>query len=192
MPNDVAPGPVPRGMAGGAIFGCFLGIGLSSFGGGTTAWMRKELVRKRGWLEERPFLAGLALCQIAPGPNGMNLAVFVGTNLRGMRGAVAALGGLMLPPVVIVMAAGLLYLRAGTLPGVQNVLTGVGAAAVGLMFANGVQIARRAIRSAVPGVLATALAVTIGLLHAPLLPALLVTFLVSWVLARRARRQGRV
>ena len=192
MPNEVAPPSSPRAPSAPApslraIFISFLHIGAQSFGGGTTAWIRNELVRRRGWLEERPFLAGLALCQIAPGANSMNLAVFVGTTLRGVPGALVALSGLMLLPVLIVLAAGLLYLHTGALPWVQVMLAGVGAGAVGLMFATGVRISRSAIRSLGQGLVAAAVALGIGVLHAPLLPALLVAMPVSWAVAKLKR-----
>jgi chromate transporter len=185
MLNDaLPPRPSPPGLW--PIFLCFLHVGAQSFGGGTSAWIRNELVRKRGWLEERPFLAGLALCQIAPGPNSMNLAVFVGTNLRGVPGALSALVGLMLLPIAIVLVAGVVYLHSGALPWVQVVLGGVGAGAVGLMFATGLRISRSAIRSVGHGLVAAGVAIGIGILHAPLLPVLLVAFPVSWAVARRA------
>ena len=58
-----------------------------------SAWIRREVVHRRGWMGEREFVGGLALAQIVPGANGVNLAVFVGTTLRGPAGALAAPGG---------------------------------------------------------------------------------------------------
>lgn len=130
-----------------AIFACFFSIGLQSFGGGLSAWIRREVVRKRGWMEERPFLAGLALCQIAPGPNSMNMAVFIGTMLRGIPGALVAISGLMLVPVVVTLAAGMLYFSGSSIPGLQRGLAGAGAAAIGLILANGCQLTPRAVRN---------------------------------------------
>ena len=145
-----------------AIFACFFSIGLQSFGGGLSAWIRREVVRKRGWMEERPFLAGLALCQIAPGPNSINMAVFIGTLLRGVPGAAVAVCGLMLVPVVVTLAAGMLYFSGSSIPGLQRALAGAGAAAVGLILANGCQLTPRAVRNIGQGALMVFVAIGLG------------------------------
>ena len=81
-----------------ALFRGFLSIGLSSFGGGLAAWIRREVVERRGWLDDRQFLTGYALSQLVPGATNVNLAVFIGAQLRGAPGVLAALAGLMLVP----------------------------------------------------------------------------------------------
>jgi len=91
------------------IFALFFRIGAVSFGGGMSAWIRREVVHKRGWLEESQFLAGLAMSQIAPGANGVNIAVFVGAQLRGLAGACAAFAGLIGLPAVVLLGLGWLY-----------------------------------------------------------------------------------
>ena len=91
------------------IFMLFLRIGAVSFGGGMSAWIRREVVLKQGWLEDRQFLAGLALCQITPGANGVNIAIFTGSLLRGGLGACAAFFGLMAIPFVVLLVAGGVY-----------------------------------------------------------------------------------
>lgn len=171
----------------GAVFVTFMQVGLQAFGGGTSIWLRREIVVRRGWMEERAFLAGLALCQIAPGPNSLNLAMFIGTVLRGAAGGVAAASGLMLPPALIVVSAGAVYF-AGHGGNVDVLLTGAGAAAIGLTFANAVQMARRGVRSLAGVVIALAVAVGVGLAHVGLLSAIALALPASWLLARREAR----
>jgi chromate transporter len=60
------------------LFLGFLNIGAMSFGGGLATWIRRETVQRRGWLDDRQFLAGYALSQIVPGATNVNLAVFIG------------------------------------------------------------------------------------------------------------------
>src|SRR4051812_27654356 len=43
------------------LLACFCRIGLISFGGGLAAWVRRDIVERRGWLGDRQFLSGLAL-----------------------------------------------------------------------------------------------------------------------------------
>ena len=90
----------------------FLTIGSTSFGGGLTGWMRRELVEKRGWLDDQQFLANYGLSQMVPGATNVNLAVLIGAQLRGAVGALTALAGLLLVPLAILLARRLLLRRA--------------------------------------------------------------------------------
>src|ERR1700684_2287966 len=85
------------------LFVSFVSIGMVSFGGGLAAWTRREVVQKRGWLNDKQFLSGYALSQLVPGATNVNLAVFIGTQMRGTAGAVACFCGLTALPVVIVL-----------------------------------------------------------------------------------------
>ena len=68
-------------------------IGLTSFGGGVSGWMMRMVVQERAWMTEPEFLSGLALCQIFPGINVLNLSIWLGYKLHGGAGAlVGALG----------------------------------------------------------------------------------------------------
>ena len=62
---------------------------MMSFGGGLAAWTRREVVQMRGWLDDKQFLSGYALSQLVPGATNVNLAVFIGTQMRGALGAIA-------------------------------------------------------------------------------------------------------
>src|SRR5947207_15211421 len=83
------------------IFGAFLWLGCTSFGGGTAGWLYREMVLKRGWLDEATFLSDFALGQAIPGSNGVKLTVQIGQRLHGAAGAVVALVGLLAGPFVI-------------------------------------------------------------------------------------------
>ncbi len=169
------------------LFTTFSRIGMQSFGGGLSGWIRREIVQKRGWVEERPFLSGLAVAQIAPGANAVNLAVFIGTTLRGGRGAIAAFAGMMALPVVIILALGAVYLRHRALPGVEAVLGGLGAGAIGLTLATAIRMTRRGVRGWREGAVTAATAILIGVLRFKLLPVLAAMIAVSLLLNGRAR-----
>ncbi len=162
-----------------ALFLCFLRLGLQAWGGGLSAWMRREVVVRRGWMADGTFLSGLALAQVAPGANAVNLAVFIGTTLRGGPGALAALAGLIGVPAALVLVAGAVLLRQGANPVVDAALGGMGAAAVGLILANGVQITRDSLRGVRQLGIVAVLAVGVGVLGWPLVPTLLVAIPAS-------------
>ena len=154
----------PTGPGLGELFLLFLRLGAMSFGGGMTAWTRREVVERRGWIEDRQFLSGVALSQIAPGANGVNVAVFVGTVLRGGQGALVALAGMMAVPVLAVLAAGWVYVNLDALPKGDwfgLLLAGIGAGAIGLNMASGIRMFRRNIRR--PGAALVVLATAAGL-----------------------------
>lgn len=183
-PDGVSP-PSP-GVTLAALFHGFLSIGMMSVGGGLAAWTRREVVQRRAWLDDRQFLTGYALSQLVPGATNVNLAVFIGTQLRGGLGALAALAGLFLLPLVLILLAGGLYLRAQQTPGfgwVGPMLTGMGAVAIGLSLATGVRLARHNLRGIAPGLVTLATTVGIAVLRIPLLEVLLVMFPVGLALS---------
>ena len=98
------------------IFAVFLRMGAMSFGGGMTSWTRREVVERRGWIDDRRFITGVGLSQISPGANGVNIAVYVGTVLHGGLGALVAVIGMLAAPVAVVLLAGGLYFGMNALP----------------------------------------------------------------------------
>ena len=62
-------------------------IALASFGGGLSAWSREVLVVEKEWMGEEEFLSAMTMCRILPGANQVNMAVFVGTKMKGVAGA---------------------------------------------------------------------------------------------------------
>jgi chromate transporter len=124
---------VPR-VTLGKLFGVFALIGVTSFGGGIVAYLRHALVEKEKWLDEDGFMAALEISQTLPGLNSTNMSVIVGRKLRGAVGAVVATLGMILPGAVLVTVLGFAYMTLRHDPKVALVLTGVAAAAVGLLL----------------------------------------------------------
>jgi chromate transporter len=116
------------------LFVAFATIALLGFGG-VLAWARRMMVEERRWMTAEEFNETYALCNFLPGPNVVNLSVVFGSRVRGPLGSIAALAGLMVPPVVLVTFIGMLYARFGDLPAVRHMLAGMAAAAAGLIAA---------------------------------------------------------
>ena len=181
------PTPVPEPPSLRSLFHGFVSIGMASFGGGLTAWARREVVQKRGWLDDQQFLSGYALSQLVPGATNVNLAVFIGTQLRGVPGALACFAGLTAPPLAIMLVLGALYFGSRGMPGgagLSTALTGMGAVAIGLNLGTGIRLARRGIRRLAPALIAAAVALSVGVLGWSLthvLPVMLpVSLLAAW------------
>lgn len=166
-------GPSARvGLA--AIFAAFFRIGVTSFGGNTAAWLYRDIVERRRWIDNEAFAAGLALSRILPGSGGVSLTVLVGQRLNGAQGAVVAALGLLSGPLAIVVALAALWRRIENVTLLQAVLDGIGAAAVGLTFATGLKLLPYRERRPAPLAIAVATLVAVGVLRWPLVPVVLV------------------
>ncbi len=174
----------------------FASIGLSSFGGGLTAWVRREVVQRRGWLDDQQFLSGYALSQLVPGATNVNLAVFIGTQMRGAPGALACFAGLTAAPFVIILVLGAIYFGMRGMPGGTSLsiaLSGMGAVAIGLNLGTGIRLARRGIRRVIPALIAATVALSVGVLGFSLIKVLAVMIPVSLLAALLMRpRDDRV
>lgn len=143
-------------------------IALASFGGGLSAWSREVLVVEKRWMKDEEFLSATTMCRILPGANQVNMAVFVGTKMGGFAGAVAALFGLCLMPVVFIMTVGFVYFRFNEVPAVKGALHAASAAAVGLTLTMVVKTGRKCLTGLVPILLFAASFVLNGILRWPL------------------------
>jgi chromate transporter len=157
--------PLPGKVTISTIFGVFLLIGATSFGGGVVAYLRSSLVGKHGWLDDEKFLELLSISQALPGLNATNMAVLVGDRLRGLPGALAALVGICLPGALIMFVVGMVYGRHGDRPLVTAMLHGVAAAAMGLILATTVQLGLRTLRHTYDLVFVVLTVIGVDLLH---------------------------
>jgi chromate transporter len=155
----------------GALFLAFNRLALQGFGG-VLPVAQRELVERLGWLSREQFLELLALSQVLPGPNVVNLALIYGDRRFGWRGALAASSGMLLVPMVLVVLATAAALRFGDLPWVAGALRGMGVAAAGLVLATAVRLApglkRGPLGPGGAGLAAAATALAVGLLRWPL------------------------
>jgi chromate transporter len=127
------------------LFLTFATIALYGFGG-VLAWTRRMVVEERRWMNSDEFNETYALSQFLPGPNIVNFSVVFGRRLRGVAGASVALAGLLGPPVVLVTLIGFIYAHYGEIDALRRFLTGISAAAAGLVIATTAKMAKPLIR----------------------------------------------
>jgi chromate transporter len=161
-----------------------------SFGGGQKAAIRRAVVERRAWLGDDDFIEALELAELMPGANLVNLAVFIGHRLRGVRGAVVAMLAVCLPPFAIALVAAYAYFARIDVPLVGAALRGCAAAAVGLTIANAVELTVERRRDGPLGLALLAVtAVAVGVFKLALLPTFaLFGGLGIWLATVRARR----
>ena len=168
----------------------FLRLGFTTYGGAASAAIGEEFVNRREWLTHEEFLTFRSIALIAPGPNSPNLAILIGRHLAGAPGAAFAFCATTMPGVAIILLLGIIALNAHSPLG--GALRGCAAAAVGLTFANAVDMSLRTVRSVSHiGIIAvTFLAVMV--LHAPLWLTLAILVPISMVLAKAVQRHPSV
>jgi chromate transporter len=140
-PSDpAAPAPArPRPASLHDLFWSFTWLALQGFGG-VLAVVQSELVDKKKWLTREEFIEDWAVAQVMPGPNVVNLGLMMGDRYFGLRGAMAAMLGLLTLPLLIVLLLAALFASVADLPAAQGALRGMGTVAAGLITATGLKL----------------------------------------------------
>jgi chromate transporter len=144
-PSAAAPQPVSAGQA----FGYWLKLGFISFGGpaGQISMMHQELVERRRWISERRFLHALNYCMLLPGPEAIQLAIYIGWLMHGLGGGIVAGLLFFLPSFFILAGLSWVYLAWGSLPAVAGVLYGIKPAVVAIVLFAAWRIGSRALKN---------------------------------------------
>lgn len=159
------------------LFWGFSMLALQGFGG-VMAVAQRELAERRRWMSKEEFLEDWAVAQVMPGPNIANLGVLIGDRYLGTRGALAALVGLFLFPLLIVGLLAVGFTSFQHLPMVQGALKGMGLVVVALILTTAIKLIP-ALRTHVGGAVFCVLSVVstfvaIAVLRFPLVWVLLV------------------
>lgn len=101
---------------------------------------QREMVERLGWLSNDEFLEMLAVAQVLPGPNVVNLSLMIGDRFMGARGAFAALAGMFTIPCVIVLTLASVSNQLLDNAHMAGALRGMGAVAAGLILATGFKL----------------------------------------------------
>jgi chromate transporter len=124
-------------------------IGLLSFGGpaGQIALMHRILVQEQKWLGERRFLHALNYCMLLPGPEAMQLAVYIGWLMHRTAGGIIAGLLFVLPGVVAIMALSWVYALYGNVAPVEALFFGLKAAVLAIVAQAVIRIGGRVLRN---------------------------------------------
>lgn len=135
----------------GAAFKYWLKLGFISFGGpaGQISMMHQELVEKRRWISEHRFLHALNYCILLPGPEAIQLAIYIAWLLHGVVGAIVAGVLFFLPAFVLLSALAATYLAFGDVPLVQGIFYGIKPAVVAVVLFAAWRIGSKAIKNEV-------------------------------------------
>jgi chromate transporter len=163
-------------------------LGFVNFGGptGQIAIMHRELVERRGWIDEESFLHALSFCMLLPGPEAQQLAIYIGWRLHAVRGGLVAGITFVLPAAVAIAALAWVAAAHGDVTWVAAIFDGLSAAVVGIVAAAAIAIGRRAVRGPVAAWTALAAFLAIWLVGVPF-PVVIGGAALAGLAAGRAR-----
>jgi chromate transporter len=131
------------------VFLYFLFLGFVNIGGPVAqiTMMFNHMVERRRWLSKDRFVKIMAFCHMLPGPEALQLAIYVGYLKRKVFGGVLAGITFILPGTVAMIVLSWLYVKYGQLPQVNNALYVLKPAVLGIIAAGIIKLGRAAIRN---------------------------------------------
>jgi len=125
----------------------FIAIGMQSFGGGATTLylMRKITVEEQQWVTDEEYSQFWGMVQIAPGINLIGQSVLIGYRVARLRGALAAMCGLLVPSALITLVITAAYATIRTNQIVVAAVHGIIPATVGVGTVLAIQMLRPAL-----------------------------------------------
>lgn len=146
----------------------FLKAGALLFGSGyvLVAFLEGDLVHRLGWLTQAQLLDAVAIGQVTPGPL-FTTATFIGYLLLGIPGAVVATAAIFAPAFVLAGLVAVVADRVRHRPLTAALLDGLNAAALGLLAAVSVELARTAIVDVSSALIGVGAAIGLWLLRLP-------------------------
>jgi chromate transporter len=150
-------------------FWYWLKLGLISFGGpaGQIALMHTELVERRRWISENRFLHALNYCMVLPGPEAMQLAVYIGWLMHRTVGGIIAGTLFVLPSLILLIVLSWIYMSFGNVPAVAGVLYGIKPAVVAIVLFAAWRIGSRSLKNAWLIAIAAAAFIAIAIFSIP-------------------------
>lgn len=129
--------PRPKSLS--DLFFSFTWLALQGFGG-VLAVVQQELVERKRWMTNEEFVENWAVAQILPGPNVVNISIMIGSRYFGLPGALSAMAGMLVFPLLLLLLLTVTYLQFSSLPAVSGALRGMGAVAAGLILGTGLKM----------------------------------------------------
>ena len=131
------------------VFLYFLFLGFVNIGGPVAqiTMMFNHMVEKRQWLSKDRFIKIMAFCHMLPGPEALQLAIYIGYLKRKLWGGVLAGVTFIVPGAIAMIVLSWLYVRYGKLPEVTNALYVLKPAVLGIIAAGIIKLGRASIRN---------------------------------------------
>lgn len=125
------------------LFGVFAKMGAFTIGGGYAMLplVEREMT-SRGWISQEDVQDIIVLSQSAPGILAVNMAIFAGNKIRGVKGSIAAAIGAVLPSLVIILLIAMFFTQFRENEIIRRIFQGIRPAAVALILVPAVRMAQ--------------------------------------------------
>ncbi len=175
------------------VFLYFLFLGFVNIGGPVAqiTMMFNHMVEKRRWLSKDRFIKIMAFCHMLPGPEALQLAIYVGYVKRKLWGGVLAGVTFILPGALVMVVLSWLYVHYGKLPQVMNALYVLKPAVLGIIAAGIIKLGRAAIRNVFLAVLLVGAFVGMRVMGINFLVILLIAGLLNLIVERGSALLGK-
>jgi chromate transporter len=113
-----------------------MSIGAFTVGGGYAmlTMVEKSVVQKKGWLTENDFWDMIVIVQSIPGVFAVNTALYTGCRIKGVKGALCAVLGAILPSFVIICLVAIFFVEIQHNEIVERVFKGIRPCVVALIL----------------------------------------------------------
>ena len=148
------------------LFYIFAKIGAFTIGGGVAMipLIEREIVCKNKWMSDEDFIDIISIAQSAPGLIAVNVSIFVGHKIAGIKGSIVATVGSVMPPFIIILLVAAVFTTFKDNEAVQAVFRGIRPAVVALIAAPVIRMAIKNKLNWITGMIAVAAAVLIAFL----------------------------
>ena len=165
------------------IFAVFAKIGAFTIGGGYAMIpiIQNEMAR-RGWISEEELPDIVALSQSAPGVMAVNISIFAGYRMRGVKGSIAATLGSITPSFLFILAIAMLFTTFKDNPWVEKAFKGIRPVVISLIAVPMVKMAKKCCKTWWAWLLAVAALVLVAFLNVSPIYILLCVLVVSFSL----------
>jgi chromate transporter len=126
----------------------WLKLGFISFGGpaGQISTVHQELVEKKHWISEKRFLHALNYCMILPGPEALQLVIYIGWLMHRTLGGIIAGFLFIFPALLLLIALSFVYVTYGSTPFITGIFLGIKPAVTAIVIAAGYRISLKILK----------------------------------------------
>src|SRR6185503_4131920 len=131
------------------VFLYFLMLGFINVGGPVAqiTMMFNHMVERRAWLSKERFVSIMGFCHMLPGPEALQLAIYVGYIKRGVLAGIAAGVTFIVPGALVMIVLSWLYVKYGSLPQVNDALYILKPAVLGIIGAGIIKLGTASIKN---------------------------------------------
>ena len=163
-------------------------VGVNSFGGpaGQIAVMHRVVVDERQWIDEKRYLHALNFCMVLPGPEALQLAVYLGWVLNGVMGGLIAGVLFVLPGLAVMAVLAAVYASFGDISWISALLFGIQTAVIAIVVQAVIRVGRRSLRTPLLVALAVGAFLALALFNVLFPFVVIAALVIGWVVGRRS------